>query len=187
MDVEKTSLPGVLLLQAKKFGDHRGFFSETFRSDALTDAGVTHGWVQDNHSMSSRTGVVRGLHYQTGAEAQAKLVRVIRGAILDVVVDIREGSPTYGKHVAVEISETKWNQIYVPTGFAHGFCTLSDHCEVIYKVSAYYSPAAEGGLLWCDPDLGIDWPITPDQATVSDRDRVWPGIGRLVSPFRWEP
>jgi len=186
MDVATAALPGVLILRGRKFGDHRGFFSETFRSDSLEAAGVRHGWVQDNHSLSSRRGVVRGLHFQSGAAAQAKLLRVVHGAILDVVVDIRVGSPTYGQHFAIEISEAAWNQIYVPVGFAHGFCTLSERVEVIYKVSSYYSPADEAGLLWCDKELGIEWPVAVDDATVADRDRSWPILSELESPFTYK-
>jgi len=183
MQIERTDIDGPLILRPKKHGDHRGFFSETFRASALREAGVDVDWVQDNHSFSAARGVVRGLHFQRAPKAQAKLLRVIRGAILDVAVDIRKSSPTYGKHVAVELSAENWTQLYVPVGFAHGFCTLTENAEVLYKVSAEYGPADEGGVLWNDPDLGIDWPIDPEEATLSPRDREWPLFKQLVSPF----
>ncbi len=183
MRIERAAIPDVLIIRPKKHGDHRGFFSETFRSAALKEAGVDLDWVQDNHSYSQARGVVRALHFQRPPMAQAKLLRVIRGAILDVVVDIRRASPTFGRHVAVELSAENWAQIYVPIGFAHGYCTLTEGCEVLYKVSAEYAPALEGGVLWSDPDLGIDWPIASDEATLSARDHDWPRLKDLVSPF----
>jgi dTDP-4-dehydrorhamnose 3,5-epimerase len=183
MQVETTSIPGVFVLTPRKFGDERGFFSETFRASALLAHGVSHGWVQDNHSMSARRGVVRGLHFQAPPKAQAKLLRVVTGAILDVAVDIRRTSPTYGQHVAVELSAENWKQLYVPAGMAHGFCTLTDRAEVLYKTSEEYAPETEGGLLWDDPALGIAWPVRPADATVNARDASWPGLAALKSPF----
>jgi dTDP-4-dehydrorhamnose 3,5-epimerase len=183
MQIERTSIPDVLILHPKKHGDHRGFFSETFRASALKDAGVDLDWIQDNHSFSASRGVVRGLHFQAPPHEQAKLLRVIRGAILDVAVDIRTTSPTFGRHVAVELSAENWTQLLVPAGFAHGFCTLTENCEVLYKVSGEYAPAAEGGLLWNDSDLGIDWPIAADAATLAARDKEWPRLRDLTSPF----
>jgi dTDP-4-dehydrorhamnose 3,5-epimerase len=183
MQIERAAIPDVLIIRPKKHGDHRGFFSETFRASALKEAGVDLNWVQDNHSYSQARGVVRALHFQRPPVAQAKLLRVIRGAILDVVVDIRKASPTFGRHVAVELSAENWAQIYAPIGFAHGFCTLTEDCEVLYKVSAPYAPAEEGGVLWNDPDLGIDWPIAAEAATLSARDREWPRLKDLDSPF----
>jgi dTDP-4-dehydrorhamnose 3,5-epimerase len=186
MQVERTAIPGLLVITPKKHGDSRGFFSETFRADALADAGVSQDWVQDNHSLSGRRGVVRGLHYQTAPFVQAKLVRVIRGAILDVAVDIRLGSPTYGRHFAIELSADNWKQVYVPGGFAHGFETLSDTTEVLYKVTAPYSPANEGGLRWDDPSLDIDWTISPEEAALSQRDQEWPAFAKFDSPFSFD-
>jgi dTDP-4-dehydrorhamnose 3,5-epimerase len=183
VNIETTELAGVLLVTPKKHGDHRGFFSETFRASAFAEAGVSHGWVQDNHSFSATRYVVRGLHYQAPPMAQAKLLRVTRGAILDVAVDIRVGSPTYGRFVAYELSDENWRQLYVPEGFAHGFCTLTAETEVLYKVSADYAPQCEGGLLWNDPALGIPWPAAEAEATLSDRDRVCPSLAELASPF----
>jgi dTDP-4-dehydrorhamnose 3,5-epimerase len=185
MQIETTRIAGVLVVTPKKFSDERGFFSETFRASALAAHGVTHPWVQDNHSMSGKGGVVRGLHFQSPPHAQAKLLRVVQGSILDVAVDIRKGSPTYGKHVAVELSEANWKQLYVPTGMAHGFCTLTDRAEVLYKTSNEYAPETEGGLMWNDPALGIAWPIAAAEATVNARDSGWPYLSALQSPFEW--
>lgn len=186
MLVETTSIPGLLVVTPKKFGDERGFFSETFRASALAAYGVTHGWAQDNHSMSGKRGVVRGLHFQAPPRAQAKLLRVVQGAILDVAVDIRKGSPTYGQHVAVELSAENWKQLYVPAGMAHGFCTLTDKAEVLYKTSDEYAPETEGGLMWNDPALGIPWPVAAADATVNARDSGWPTLAGLQSPFQWQ-
>jgi dTDP-4-dehydrorhamnose 3,5-epimerase len=186
MHIERAQIPDVLIITPKKHGDHRGFFSETFRNGDLQNFGIDLDWIQDNHSFSTQAGVVRGLHWQTAPHAQAKLVRVVRGAILDVAVDIRKGSPTYGAHVAVELSGDNWRQLLVPVGFAHGFCALTDECEVLYKVTAPYAPECEGGLLWDDPALGIDWRVKRDAAILSGRDRAWPGIGAFDSPFNYE-
>lgn len=174
MLIERAEIPDVLVITPVKHGDHRGFFSETFKASVLEEAGVRHTWVQDNHSYSAARGVVRGLHFQAAPFEQAKLVRVTCGAILDVAVDIRTQSTTYGRHVAVELSAENWRQLYVPPGFAHGYCTLTEDTEVLYKVSAPYSPAHEGGLLWNDPDLAISWPIDAADAILTDRDRRWP-------------
>ena len=183
MQIETTDIDGPLVITPKKHGDARGFFSETFKAAALKEAGVDHDWVQDNHSFSTTRGVVRGLHFQTAPFEQAKLLRVTRGAIFDVAVDIRTGSPTYGKHVSVELSSDNWKQFYVPAGFAHGFCTLTDEVEVMYKVTAPYAPDHEGGLVWNDPALGISWPIDAQSATLSPRDLEWPTLDALDSPF----
>jgi dTDP-4-dehydrorhamnose 3,5-epimerase len=183
MRIEQAKIADVLIIQPKKHGDHRGFFSETFRAAAMKEAGINVDWVQDNHSFSQARGVVRGLHFQSAPKAQAKLLRVVRGAILDVAVDVRKNTPTYGQHVAVELSADNWTQLYVPIGFAHGFCTLTENCEVLYKVSADYGPAEEGGVLWNDPDLGIDWPINAAEAIVNARDLSWPRFNEFGSPF----
>lgn len=183
MDIERAHIPDVLIIRPNKHGDERGFFSETFRASALKEFGVDVDWVQDNHSFSARRGVVRGLHLQVPPKAQAKLLRVTHGAILDIAVDVRKGSPSYGRHVAQELSADNWTQIYVPAGFAHGYCTLVENTEVLYKVSADYSPAAEGGLRWNDPDLNIAWPVRAEEATLSPRDLDWPRLKDFVSPF----
>lgn len=183
MVIEETAIVGVLIVRPKKHGDHRGFFSETFKNADLVDFGVDLAWVQDNHSYSTTRGVVRGLHFQTAPHAQAKLLRVTRGAILDVAVDVRRGSPTYGQHVSAELSADNWAQLLVPAGFAHGFCTLTDETEVLYKVSAPYAPDLESGLMWNDPDLAIDWPIEASQAVLSARDTQWGPFATFESPF----
>jgi dTDP-4-dehydrorhamnose 3,5-epimerase len=183
MDIERAAIPDVLIIRPQKHGDGRGFFSETFKASALNAFGADRAWVQDNHAYSAKGGIVRGLHFQSPPSAQAKLLRVTRGAIFDVAVDIRTGSPHFGRHVAIELSAQNWTQIFVPEGFAHGYCTLCDETEVLYKVSADYRPAEEGGLLWNDSDLAIERPIEPQRATLTDRDLRWPALRNLVSPF----
>lgn len=183
MKIQETSISGVFLLRPMRLVDSRGFFSETYRASLLQELGADHGWVQENHSRSVLAGTVRGLHFQAPPAAQAKLVSVVSGAVLDVVVDIRRGSLTYGRHHAVELSEDNWTQIYVPVGMAHGFCTLAAKSEVLYKASEYYSPAHEGGIRWDDPALGIDWPVAASEACTSDRDKGWPTLADLVTPF----
>ncbi|AWB08136.1 dTDP-4-dehydrorhamnose 3,5-epimerase (plasmid) [Azospirillum humicireducens] len=183
MDVLSLDIPDVKIIRPKKFGDHRGFFSETYTKKTFEAAGLHHDFVQDNHSLSAEVGTVRGLHFQLPPFAQDKLVRVVRGAILDVAVDIRKGSPSFGRHVSAVISAAEWNQILVPVGFAHGFCTLEPDTEVIYKVTNYYSPEHDRGLLWNDPALGIDWPVTADKARLSDKDHKHPPLARLGDLF----
>jgi dTDP-4-dehydrorhamnose 3,5-epimerase len=178
MKIEPQAIADVLLITPQRFGDARGFFSETFRRSALAEAGFDRDFVQDNHSLSEKRGTVRGLHFQLEPHAQDKLIRVTRGAVLDVAVDIRPGSPTYGRHVAVELSADNWTQLLVPRGFAHGFQTLTDGAEVLYKVTGYYAPEAERGLLWSDPALRVDWPVTAEDATVNARDAAWPTLDR---------
>lgn len=177
------TIPDVLVIEPVKHGDHRGFFSETFRADKLHEAGIRTHFVQDNHSYSQAVGTLRGLHFQLDPHAQAKLVRVVRGAILDVVVDIRTGSPTYGKHVAVELSAANWKQLYVPVGFAHGFVTTEPDTEIVYKVSDYYSPECDRGLAFDDPALGIEWPVSPAHVTLSAKDQTHPTLADLPSCF----
>src|SRR4051812_2939424 len=174
MHVIETEIPAIKVLVPKKHGDNRGFFSEIYSRQAFADVGIDADFVQDNHSMSAEKGVVRALHYQIAPMAQAKLVRVPRGAILDVAVDIRRSSPTFGRHVSAVISAENWRQIFIPIGFAHGFVTLEPNTEVVYKVSNYYSPGHERGIRWNDPKLGIDWGITDDVAVLSARDREHP-------------
>jgi len=183
MDVVSLDIPDVKIIRPKKFGDHRGFFSETYSRKAFEAAGLLYDFVQDNQSLSAEVGTVRGLHFQLPPFAQDKLVRVVKGAILDVAVDIRKGSPTYGRHVSAVVSAEEWNQILVPIGFAHGFCTLEPNTEVIYKVTNFYSAEHDRGLLWNDPDLGIDWPVAADQALLSDKDRKQPRFAELGDWF----
>lgn len=175
MHKTETSLPGVLLLEPKVFGDARGFFMETYHAEKFRELGIDCDFVQDNHSLSRR-GTLRGLHYQL-ENPQAKLCRVIRGEVLDVAVDIRAGSPHFGKWVSAILSAENKRQIFVPRGFAHGFFVLSDQAEFLYKCDAFYSPAAERGVLWNDPALGIDWQI-PDgmEILLSEKDRVNPTL-----------
>ncbi len=183
MKIEASVLADVLMITPKRFGDARGFFSETYSKPAFAAAGLRIEFVQDNHSYSAAPGVVRGLHYQLPPAAQDKLVRVVRGAILDVAVDIRRHSPTFGRHVALRLSADAGNQALVPAGFAHGFCTLEPDTEVLYKVSVPYAPDLERGILWNDPNLGIDWPVDATAAVVSDRDLVHPRLRDAVDLF----
>ncbi len=180
MRITELAIKNVLLVQAVKHGDERGFFSETFRKAAFEEAGFSGDFVQDNQSFSTTQFTLRGLHFQLAPHAQDKLIRVTRGAILDVAVDIRPASQSYGKHVAVELSADNWTQLLVPKGFAHGFQTLTEECEVQYKVTDYYTPAAERGLVWNDPALPIEWAETrADKVTVNARDAAWPCLADL--------
>ena len=168
MKVIETALPGVLIIEPKVFGDHRGFFLETFQVDRYREAGITLPFVQDNHSRSQR-GVLRGLHFQK-TRPQGKLVSVSRGAVYDVAVDIDPASATYGQFVGVELNDDNHRQMWVPPGYAHGFCVLSEVADFQYKCTDFYFPADEGGLLWNDPDVGIPWPITEPQLSAKDID-----------------
>jgi dTDP-4-dehydrorhamnose 3,5-epimerase len=186
LSIEPCEIPEVLVVAPKRFGDARGFFSETWNRRAFEEAtGVTEEFVQDNHSLSAEAGVIRGLHFQSPPHAQGKLVRVSRGAVLDVVVDIRKGSPTYGRHVAVELSAENWRQLWVPRGFAHGFCTLRPDTEFLYKVTGYYAPDHDAGLAFDDPALGIAWPVAPEAAVLSDKDRRHPRLADLPDHFSY--
>jgi dTDP-4-dehydrorhamnose 3,5-epimerase len=183
MQVIDLEIEGLKLIVPPRFEDERGFFSETYSGKALREAGLTDTFVQDNFSVSTRKGTIRGLHFQRPPHAQAKLVRVGRGRIFDVAVDLRRASPTYGRHVAVELSRENWAQLYIPAGFAHGFCTLEPGTEVAYKISSPYAPDAEGGILWSDPDLAIAWPVAPDDVTVSDKDARLPSFRNTATAF----
>ena len=187
MQVLETDIADVKLLKPVRHVDSRGFFSEVFKESGLREHGIDIHFVQDNHSLSATKGVVRGLHFQIPPFAQAKLLRVTTGSIFDVAVDIRWGSPSFGRHVAAVLSAANWNQMFIPEGFALGYCTLEPNTEVIYKVNAYYSREHDRGLLWSDPDLGIAWPVSTDEAMVSDRDRTHPVLSRLPRHFRYEP
>jgi dTDP-4-dehydrorhamnose 3,5-epimerase len=176
MRIEPQAIPDVLLITPQKFGDNRGFFSETWSAPKLAAEGFNQNFVQDNHSLSATPGTIRGLHCQIAPSIQGKLVRVIRGAIWDVAIDIRRGSPTYGEHVAAELSAENWQQLWIPGGFLHGFCTLTENTEVIYKVTADYDRGAERGVLWNDPDLALPWPVDPDNAILSDKDKILPKL-----------
>jgi len=174
--VERLAVRDVLLLTPQRFADPRGFFSETWVQTRFADAGIEGPFVQDNHAKSTDRGVVRGLHLQIGPNAQGKLVRVVRGAIWDVAVDVRRGAPTYGKHAAAVLSAENWQQLWVPVGFLHGYCTLEPDTEVIYKVTAPYDRPAERGVIWNDPALALPWPISPDEALLSDKDLKLPTL-----------
>lgn len=184
MQFEKANIPDVVIVSPKKFGDARGYFMETFRQE-LFDVNVgKFAFVQDNQSLSAQVGTVRGLHFQLEPKAQGKLVRCIAGALLDVAVDIRKGSSTFGQHVAVELSAEDGKQLWVPPGFAHGFCTLAPNTEIFYKVTEYYSAEHDRGLLWNDAALGINWPVEPGNAMLSDKDKAQPtlaGIGHIFA------
>ncbi|KAB7740093.1 dTDP-4-dehydrorhamnose 3,5-epimerase [Parvibaculum sedimenti] len=175
--------PDVKLIEARRFEDARGFFSETYSQRAFAEAGIDIAFVQDNQSCSADKGTVRGLHFQTYPFAQDKLVRVLRGSILDVVVDIRHGSPTFGQHEKVVLSAANGLQLLVPIGFAHGLVTLEPETEVFYKVSNFYSAANDGGLLWNDPALGIDWQLATTEPVLSDKDRKHPLLADLPHHF----
>lgn len=183
MEVQTTDIPDVKIVKPRKYGDHRGFFSETYNKKALAEAGIKLEFVQDNHSLSVEKGVVRGLHFQTPPFAQDKLVHVIRGSILDVSVDLRKRSPTFSRHVMVVVSAEEWNQVLIPIGFAHGFCTLEPNTEVIYKVTNYYAPDCDRGLYWNDPQLGIRWPVSEQEAILSDKDKRQPRFSELREFF----
>jgi dTDP-4-dehydrorhamnose 3,5-epimerase len=181
----RLAIPEVVEITPPKFGDHRGFFSEVFKRPAFEAEGLSIDWMQDNQSFSAEPRTVRGLHFQTPPFAQDKLIRVLRGAIFDVAVDLRKGSPDYGRWVGAELSAEKWNQLLVPIGFAHGFMTLTPDVEVLYKVSAPYSRESEGAILWNDPAIGIEWP-GEGEAILSDKDQVAPLLKDFDSPFLYE-
>jgi dTDP-4-dehydrorhamnose 3,5-epimerase len=183
LHVEALSIPEVKLITPPIFRDDRGFFSEIYNKDALSSAGVDAHFVQDNQSLSRARGVIRGLHYQLAPRAQGKLVRVVRGAIFDVAVDIRRGSPHFGQHVTVTLSAENWSQLWIPAGFAHGFCTLEPDTEVIYKVTDYYAPECDRGIAFDDPALGIAWPVSSHEATLSEKDRKHPTLAELDEQF----
>ena len=186
LDVRDLPLPGTKLLTPARHGDARGWFCETWRADAFAEAGVRDTFVQDNHAYSAEPGVVRGLHFQTPPHAQAKLVRVARGEIFDVLVDLRAGSPAYGQAHGEILSADNRRQLYVPEGFAHGYATLTPDAEVLYKTSRAYAPDHEQGLLWNDPALAIAWPIEPEAVILAARDRAWPKLADFTTPYHYE-
>lgn len=183
MESIATELPGLVLLKPRRFGDERGWFAETWNRATFRAAGITTDFIQDNMSRTTRAGTVRGLHYQAPPAAQAKLIHVPKGRILDVVVDLRRGQPTYGAHLAVELSAEDGTQLFVPEGFAHGFCTLEPDVVVAYKVSAPYAPTHERVIHWRDPDLAIDWPVAPEAAILAGRDAAAPPFAAMDHGF----
>lgn len=186
MEIVETAIPAVKVIRPRRFADDRGFFSETWNARRMAEAGLPVAFVQDNHSYSAAAGTVRGLHYQRPPHAQGKLVRVARGRIRDVAVDVRAGSPTYGQWVAEELSAENGAQIWVPAGFLHGFVTLEPHTDVLYKVDAHYAPDCDGAVRFDDPDLGIDWGIGPARAVLSAKDAAAPAFAAFETPFRFD-
>jgi len=186
VEVHQFDIPGLSLIVPKRFSDTRGYFSETWSDRLFRERIEDLSFVQDNQSVSAKKATVRGLHFQKPPHAQGKLVRVVRGSIFDVAVDIRKGSPSYGRHVAVRLDALEGAQLGVPPGFLHGFCTLEGETEVFYKVTAYYSASHDAGVLWNDPDLGIDWPFEGRSVVVSDKDRQLPRIRDLPDYFYYK-
>lgn len=183
MHVEALAIDAVKLITPRRFGDTRGVFTEVYNARTFAAAGITTAFVQDNHSLSAEVGTLRGLHFQNPPVAQAKLVRVGRGRIFDVAVDLRRGSPNYGRYVSAELSADNGTQMYIPAGFAHGFVTLEPNTEVLYKVDNYYSPAADAGIIWSDPDMGIVWPLPPNGPILSSKDAILPRLKDLGPAF----
>jgi len=186
MLLKELDIPGVRLLTPKRLEDNRGFFSEIYNVPEMTRLGIHFDCVQENYSFSAQKHTVRGLHAQSPPFAQSKLVQVLSGAILDVAVDLRRGSPWYGKFIAAELSAENWSQILIPAGFAHGFCTLTPDTAVIYKVTAPYSAPNDGGILWNDPALGIPWPASIATVVLSAKDRQLPTLADYDSPFSYD-
>jgi dTDP-4-dehydrorhamnose 3,5-epimerase len=185
LKIEPFELAGLFLMTPRRFGDARGFFAETWSRRVLAEAGITTDFVQDNHSLSVKPGTVRGLHFQSPPHAQAKLVRCGRGRLFDVTVDLRRGSPTYGKWAGVELSAENGVQLYIPAGFGHGFVTREPDTEIVYKCSDYYAPECDGGIRWNDPDIAVDWGVS-EAAGISDKDAKAQLLADFDSPFIWE-
>ena len=185
MEIIPQAIPEVLLVKPRCFEDARGYFCETYNEKLSAARGLVTNYVQDNVSLSRNAGTIRGLHFQLPPFAQAKLVRVLRGRILDVAVDVRAGSPSYGRYVAIELSAERQEQLFLPAGFAHGFCTLEDNTEVFYKVNDYYAPAHDSGIVWNDPDLAIAWPYPDDAIILSDKDRALPRFRDMQGAFHY--
>ncbi|MFT8717934.1 dTDP-4-dehydrorhamnose 3,5-epimerase [Acetobacter sp.] len=186
MKVERLAIPDVILVTPPRFSDNRGFFSETYNINRMKDAGIDLPFVQDNQSLSTQKGVVRGLHCQLDPHAQGKLVRCTKGAIWDVAIDARTGSPTYGKWVAAELSEENWSQLWIPPGFLHGFCTLTANAEVQYKCTGLYDKASERAVIWNSKELAIDWPIKAEDAILSEKDLVAPEFSAAKGWFEYK-
>jgi dTDP-4-dehydrorhamnose 3,5-epimerase len=183
LNLTDTRLRDIKVIVPQRIGDARGFFSEVWNARLFSEIGIDAAFVQDNHIRNPVAATMRGLHYQLPPSAQGKLVRVTRGAIFDVAVDIRRGSPSFGHHVGEVLSAENWRQLWVPSGFAHGYCTLEDDTEVQYKVTDYYDPPRERGIAWNDPELGIAWPIEAERLIISDRDRRWPRLAEQADLF----
>lgn len=186
MDIQYLPVLGLPLLTPRRHGDHRGFFSESWNRRRMAEAGLDHDFVQDNHSLSRDVGTLRGLHFQAPPHAQDKLVRCGRGRLFDVAVDIRKGSPTYGRWAGAELSAENGKQLLVPAGFLHGFVTREPDTEVIYKCTDYYAPDCDGAVRWDDPGIGIDWGLEGADPILSDKDAIAPVLAGFDSPFTWE-
>lgn len=186
MDIKNLDLPGLRLVRPRVFQDARGSFTETYNEKAFAAGGISARFVQDNQSFSAKRGTIRGLHFQLPPAAQAKLVRVLLGSVYDVVVDLRRGSPTYGRWKGETLTAGGGEQLFVPRGFAHAFCTLEPDVIVAYKVDDFYAPASDSGLIWDDPTLAIDWPVAPGEVVLSDKDLRLGRFADFVSPFRYE-
>ncbi len=186
MDVKPLSLPGVILLTPRRFSDSRGYFSETYNERAFQAAGITAKFIQDNQSYSAKRGTIRGLHFQLPPAAQAKLVRVLQGSVYDVAVDMRAGSPTYGRWDGATLTASGGEQLFVPRGFLHGFCTLEPDTMVAYKVDEFYAPASDSGIIWNDPAIGVRWPVAAADVVLSDKDQKLGSFAAFSSPFRYE-
>ncbi len=183
--IERLKFDDVLLIRSRRFDDQRGYFMETWSHAAFGQLGINANFVQDNQSLSVKPGTVRGLHFQVPPHAQAKLVRVLQGSVFDVAVDLRGGSATYGKWCGVKLMAGGPEQLYIPAGFAHGFLTLEPDTVVSYKVDAPYAPQCDAGIRWNDPEIGVDWPLDPAQAVLSDKDAALPLLATFRSPFVW--
>lgn len=186
MRVIDTTLLDAKIVETDVFGDHRGYFTESYTQSKFEVNGISYDFIQDNHSLSVEPGVLRGMHFQTPDKSQTKLIRATTGVIYDVIVDIRKGSPTYGKWEGFILSEYNHRQLLVPKGFAHGFVTLTPNCNVQYKVDEYYSQEHDGGIAFDDEDLGIKWPMPIDKLVLSDKDKNYPKLLELNNPFIWE-
>ena len=186
MQIEETDIPGLLVLTPRRFGDARGFFSESWNKRLLAEHGLDYDFVQDNHSLSAQVGTVRGLHFQAPPHAQAKLVRCGRGRLFDVAVDIRKGSPTYGQWFGIELSFENGRQLMIPAGFLHGFVTRDPDTEIIYKCTDYYAPECDGAVRFDDPDIGIDWDMGGADPVLSGKDAAAQALRELDNPFTWE-
>jgi dTDP-4-dehydrorhamnose 3,5-epimerase len=183
IEVRSLLLDGLLELRPQRFNDQRGFFSEVWREDHLSEIGIHSRFVQDNHSYSRKRGVLRGMHFQVPPSAQDKLVRVSRGSIFDVAIDVRAGSSTFGRWEGVQLSAVEWNQLFIPQGFAHGFVTLEEDTEVVYKVTSVYAPEHERAVRFDDPEIGIEWPVELDAVIISEKDRAAPPLSAIETSF----
>jgi dTDP-4-dehydrorhamnose 3,5-epimerase len=183
LELRPLAIPDVKVLRTDRFSDARGYFCETFQRSAFAEKGILHDFVQDNQSCSDRVGTVRGLHFQRPPFTQAKLIRVLNGAILDIAVDLRRSSPSFGKHIAIQLDSESGEQVFIQKGFAHGFCTLQPKTAVLYKVDQVYAPSHDSGVYWADPALAIKWPVTPSEAQISPKDQALPALSQLACVF----